>query len=82
LQQSRLKHYQDIKNSIDTAEEKGREEGLQQGREEGIKEGMQQGMQVRNLAIAKNMLKLSLDVKLIQEATGLAQETIETLQQE
>jgi predicted transposase/invertase (TIGR01784 family) len=70
LQQSRLKHYQDIKNSIDTAEEKGREEGMQQGAE------------ARNLAIAKNMLKLSIDVKLIQEATGLAQETIETFKQE
>ena len=73
-----LKYYQDIKNSIDTAAEKGREEGLQQGMQQGI----QQGMEAKSLAIAKNLLKINLDVKLIQEATGLSQEIIETLKQE
>lgn len=45
----------------------------------GEQRGMERGMQARNLAIAKNMLKLSLDVKLIQEATGLSKQTIEDL---
>lgn len=45
------------------------------------KKGIEKGMQARDLAIAKNMLKLSLDVKLIREATGLSEEIIETLKQ-
>lgn len=48
----------------------------------GMEKGIQQGMQARELAIAKNMLKLNLDVKLIQEATGLSEEIIENLKQE
>jgi predicted transposase/invertase (TIGR01784 family) len=45
------------------------------------KEGMQQGMQVRDLAIAKNMLKEGSDVGFIQRITGLSQEIIEVLKQ-
>ena len=41
-----------------------------------------EAMQARDLAIAKNLLKINLDVKIIQEATGLSQESIETLKQE
>jgi predicted transposase/invertase (TIGR01784 family) len=43
---------------------------------------IQEGMQAGKLTIAKNLLRLNLDVKLIQEATGLTQEIIEALRQE
>ena len=36
-----LKAYRDIKNSIDTALEKGREEGMAKGLEKGREEGME-----------------------------------------
>ena len=38
-----LKAYRDVKNSIDTALEKGREEGRAEGREEGRAEGRAEG---------------------------------------
>ena len=38
-----LKAYRDVKNSIDTALEKGREEGRAEGREEGRAEGREEG---------------------------------------
>ena len=45
-----LKHYRDLKNSMDTAEEKGieigREEGIGIGREEGIEIGREEGVGV------------------------------------
>jgi recombination-promoting nuclease RpnB len=61
--------YPELKETIMTA--------AKQLEKRGIEKGMQQG----KLTIAKNLLKLNLDVKLIQEATGLSQETIETLRQ-
>jgi predicted transposase/invertase (TIGR01784 family) len=73
-----LKYYQDIKNSIDTATEKGREEGKKEGREEGI----QQGIKTRNLEIAKNMLAHQIDMASIAAVTGLSMEEIEQLKKE
>lgn len=69
-----LKYYRDIKNSIDTATEKGREEGIQQG--------IQQGMENRNIEIAKNMIRKGFDLSSIQELTGLSKEELEKLNQE
>jgi predicted transposase/invertase (TIGR01784 family) len=78
-----LKYYQDIKNSIDTATEKGREEGIkegiQQGIQQGVQQGIQQGIESRNIAIAKNMLKKGSDTDFIQEVTGLSKEDIKKL---
>ncbi len=34
-----LKHYRDLKNSLDTAHEEGFVEGIEEGRKEGIEEG-------------------------------------------
>ncbi|MFV0553260.1 MAG: hypothetical protein ACK5LR_01005, partial [Mangrovibacterium sp.] len=40
-----LKSYRDIKNSVDTAEERGLKKGLKKGRAEGRKEGLKKGME-------------------------------------
>ena len=65
-----LKYYQDIKNSIDTATEKGREEGRKEGKEE------------EKLVIAKSMLKEGCQISLIQKVTGLSTSIIENLSQD
>ena len=67
-----LKHYRDWKNTLDTAEAKGREEGKEEGREEGL----EQGAYKRNIEIAKNLIKAKVDIETIQSATGLSREII------
>lgn len=52
-----LKAYRDIKNSLDTAEAKGREEGIN----------------IANLAIAKRMLSDGMDMELVLKYTGLTE---------
>ena len=58
-----LKAYRDIKNSIDTALEKGREEGREQ----------------RNIEIAKKMLAAGMDIDTIKNMTDLSKSEIEKL---
>ena len=65
--QDSLKYYRDIKNSIDTAEEKGRLEGIEQGRQEGI------------FSIARSMLEEQEPVEKIIKFTSLSKEEIESL---
>ncbi len=60
----------DIKNSIDWAEEKG----LIKGREEGRKE--------EKLSLARNLLLKGMVIDIIQEITGLSLEEISKLQDE
>ena len=55
--------YRDIKNSIDTAKQKGIEEGMNQ----------------KALDIARNMLADGVDINLIMKYSGLTQEQIENL---
>ena len=66
-----LGYCQDLKNSIDTATEKGREKGLQQR--------LQQGIQQAKLEIAKNMLKEEEPIEKIMKWTGLSLDTIKDL---
>jgi len=77
--QESMKHYRDIKNSLDTAEKKGREEGIEKGREEGLKEGIEKGIQQEKLFIAQQMLQEGLDVRLIARLTGLNLQQIRQL---
>lgn len=58
-----LKAYRDVKNSIDTALEKGREEGRAEGRAD----------------VARAMLKRGMDRKVISELSGLSEAEIEKL---
>ncbi len=70
-----LKAYRDVKNSIDTALERGREEGLA----EGLEKGMQKGIEQRNVEIARKMLDSGMAVDVVMEMTGLSEETIRRL---
>ena len=70
-----LKAYRDVKNSIDTALEKGREEGRVEGREEGRAEGREQ----RNIEIAKKMLAAGMDIDTVINMTDLSKSEIEKL---
>ena len=62
-----LKTYRDLKNSLDTAEEKGREEGRVEGRVE------------EKMAIARNLKSMGMSISDISKATGLQEEEIKEL---
>ena len=70
-----LKAYRDVKNSIDTALEKGREEGREKGREEGREEGKN----LKAIQIAKKMLAAGMDIDTIINMTDLSKSEIEKL---
>ena len=62
-----LKTYRDLKNSLDTAEEKGRAEGRVEG---SLKE---------KIAIARNLKSMGMSISDISKATGLQEEEIKAL---
>ena len=62
-----LKAYRDVKNSIDTALEKGREEGRAEGKN------------LKAIQIAKKMLDAGMDVNTIMKMTDPSKSEIETL---
>ena len=64
-----LKAFRDVKNCIDSAEEKGRAEGREEGRAEGIAIGVDQA----KIEIARRMLAKGFSVPDICEATGLSE---------
>ena len=66
-----LKAYRDVKNSIDTALEKGREEGRAEAREE--------GKNLKVIQIAKKMLAAGLDIDTVIKMTDLSKSEIEKL---
>ena len=63
--------------------EEGIKEGMKEGIKEGIKEGMKQGVKdgkkIRNIEIAKEMLKENLDLALISKITDLSIDEIKKL---
>ena len=66
-----LKAYRDVKNSIDTALEKGREEGRAEVREE--------GKNLKVIQIAKKMLAAGMDIDTVIKMTDLSKSEIEKL---
>ena len=82
-----LKAYRDVKNSIDTALEKGREEGREEGRaegreegrEEGRAEGREEGKNLKAIQIAKKLLESGMDVDTVMKMTDLSKNEIEKL---
>ena len=70
-----LKAYRDIKNSLDSAEEKGRAEGRAEGRVEGRVEGQKD----KAIEIAKNLLEMDMPIDAIMKATGLSSEEVKEL---
>ncbi|HPO62230.1 MAG TPA: hypothetical protein PK762_04015 [Candidatus Kapabacteria bacterium] len=62
-----LKHYRDLKNSLDTSKEEGKIEGRIEGENN------------KQIEIAMNMLKKGLDFSFITEITGLTAEEVSEL---
>jgi predicted transposase/invertase (TIGR01784 family) len=71
-----LKHYRDLKNTIDTAKEEGREEGRIEGREEGRKEGeaigLTKGHMEEKTEITLRCAREGMSTELIAKVTGLS----------
>ena len=90
-----LKAYRDIKNSLDTAKEKGRAEGLAEGRAEGHAEGLAEGLaegrakghaeglaegaSEKALTIARELLAMNMSIDNIKKVTGLTDDEIHNL---
>ena len=74
-----LKAYRDIKNSIDTALEKGREEGMAKGMEKGLEKGREEGMEKEKIATARRLLSMGLSEEQVSTATELPLEEIQKL---
>ena len=70
-----LKHYRDLKNSLDTAREEGKEMGIVEGEERGKREGLKEG----KLEVASKLLKRGLPIQDISELTGLTENEIKAL---
>lgn len=95
LYEDSINAYRDIVNAINTAKkdsfaegeakgiEKGRAEGMAEGRAKGIAEGraegIAEGINMRNMQIAKNLLRMGMSVADIAESTGLTAQDIEHL---
>ena len=72
-----LKAYRDVKNSIDTALEKGREEGMAKC----MAEGMAEGMAKEKIATARRLLSMGLSEEQVSTATELPLEEIQKLRE-
>ena len=84
-----LKAYRDIKNSIDTALEKGREEGMAKGMEKGMAKGLakglekgrEEGMEKEKLATARRLLSMGLSDEQVSTATELPLKEIQKMRE-
>ena len=74
-----LKAYRDVKNSIDTALEKGREEGMAKGLAKGLEKGREEGMEKEKIATALRLLSMGLSEEQVSTATELPLEEIQKL---
>ena len=77
-----LKAYRDVKNSIDTALEKGREEGMAKGLEKGREEGLAKGMEKEKISTARRLLSMGLSEEQVSTATELSLEEIQKLREQ
>ena len=66
-----LKAYRDVKNSIDTA--------LERGREEGMAKGLAKGMEKEKIATARRLLSMGLSEEQVSTVTELPLEEIQKL---
>ncbi len=62
----------DIKNSIDWAEEKGLIKGREEGKQEGLIEGEKKGLIKGKISVAKKLLFSGMDIEFVADATGLS----------
>ena len=81
LERVREKARHDEAQALHHAEQKGRAEGMAKGRAEGMAKGRAEGISERSMEIAKNLLKMGMPFSQVSEATGLAPEKLETIDQ-
>ncbi len=78
-----LKHYRDLKNSLDTAHEEGYEEGfvegIEEGRKEGIEEGRKEGIEEGRKEIIINLHNSGMDIEDIAKLTKIDIETVQNI---
>lgn len=74
-----LKVFRDWKNTIDTANLRGREEGLAEGRKEGRKEGLAEGRKEEKRSVALKLKSKGLSVSEIKEITGLTEDELDSI---
>ena len=81
--QQDLKARWDNQACLDFAKEEGFEDGLEQGiergMEQGIEKGLEDGAKKKQLEIAKNLLKVNVDIETIHLSTGLSKKEIANL---
>ena len=77
-----LKAYRDVKNSIDTALEKGREEGLAKGLAKGLEKGREEGMEKEKISTARRLLSMGLSEEQVSTATELPLKEIQKLREQ
>ena len=68
-------HKYEVEDSFNT----GKNEGKKEGHKEGRKEGRKEGTQLEKYNIAKNLLRLNVDIPTIMKSTGLSKKEIEKL---
>lgn len=79
-------YYFDIESSKDEGIMEGKREGILEGKREGIVEGKREGISIGShnakVEIAKNLINMNLNTDLIQKATGMTAEEIDSLRKE
>jgi predicted transposase/invertase (TIGR01784 family) len=71
-----LKHYRDLKNSLDTAHDEGYEEGIEEGIKLGIEEGRKEGIEEGRKEIIINLHNSGMDIEDIAKLTKIDIETV------
>ena len=69
-----------MKQGLEKGMAEGMEKGMKQGLEKGLEKGMEKGMEKARFEMAKNLLRLGVELEIISEATGLSKEELSSLQ--
>ena len=65
-----------LKHARTAGLEEGKSIGLEEGRNLGLEEGKILGIKEEKISTAKKMLKIGIEIELIEQATGLTKEEI------
>ena len=79
MKDNHLVQYYDLEASHKYEVEDSFNTGKNEGKEEGRKEGRKEGTQLEKYNIAKNLLRLNVDISTIMKSTGLSKKEIEQL---
>ena len=72
-------HERTQKNGANQIQSDGSGTGFNTGKNEGKEEGRKEGTQLEKYNIAKNLLRLNVDISTIMKSTGLSKQEIERL---